>query len=89
MTTLTTSPRLSVSLHSYFIPFIVASLYNPLAYVNLETNPSMIGAGNITENGTIGTSPPKQDILTTEKIEQLTANNIRELINSTFSQFHC
>ena len=62
----------------------MASFYNPL-----EANPSMIGAGNITENGTIGTSPPKQDILTTEKIEQLTANNIRELINSTFSQFHC
>ena len=48
----------------------------------------MIGAGNITENGTIGTSPQKQDIATTEKIEQLTANNTQELINSTFSQFH-
>jgi hypothetical protein len=33
----------------------------------------MIGAGNITENGTTGTSPQKQDIVTTEKIEQLTA----------------
>ena len=66
----------------------MASHYNPLAYVNLETNSSMIGAGNIAENGTIGTSPPKQDIVTTEKIEQLTANNTQELINSTFSQFH-
>jgi hypothetical protein len=66
----------------------MASHYNPLAYVNLETNSSRIGAGNITEIGTIGTSPPKQDIVTTEKIEQLTANNTQEVINSAFSQFH-
>jgi hypothetical protein len=50
----------------------------------LETNPSMIGAGNITENGTTGTSPQKQDIVTTEKIEQLTA---KQLINSTLANF--
>ena len=46
----------------------------------------MIGAGNITENGTIG-SPQKQDIVTTEKIEQLTANNTQELSNSTLANF--
>ena len=65
----------------------MTSHYNQQGYVNLETNPSMIGASNITESGTIGTSPPKQDIVTTDKIEQLIANNIQEL-NSTFSQFH-
>jgi hypothetical protein len=53
----------------------------------LETTPSMIGASNITENGTIGTSPQKQDIVTTEKIEQLTANNTQELSNSTLANF--
>jgi hypothetical protein len=53
----------------------------------LETTPSMIGASNITENGTIGTSPQKQDIVTTEKIEQLTANNTQELNNSTLANF--
>ena len=46
-----------------------------------------MGAGNITENGTIGTSPQKQDIVTTEKIEQLTANNMQELSNSNLSNF--
>jgi hypothetical protein len=53
----------------------------------LETTPSMIGASNITENGTIGTSPQKQDIATTEKIEQLTTNNTQELSNSTLANF--
>ena len=49
----------------------------------------MIGTGNITENGTIGIEViQNKTLITTEKIEQLTANNIRELINSTFSQFH-
>jgi hypothetical protein len=47
----------------------------------------MIGASNTTENGTIGTSPQKQDIVTTEKIEQLTANNTQELSNSTLANF--
>ena len=65
----------------------MASHYNSASIINLETNPSMIGAGNITENGTIGTSPQNQDIVTTEKIEQLTANNTQELSNSTLANF--
>ena len=65
----------------------MTSHYNQQGYVNLETNPSMIGASNITESGTIGTSPQKQDIVTTEKIEQLTANNTQELSNSKIANF--
>jgi hypothetical protein len=47
----------------------------------------MLGADNITENGIFGTSPQKQDVVKTEKIEQLTANNTQELSNSTLANF--